>query len=93
MSWITHGLGVNTRKPVLNDLIREIPAAYLPRNQAGPTTNADRIKLIREARSRYYDQPGGPPKPKKKRDPLCKITAAECNAWLRSLPPYIYGEN
>lgn len=49
-------------------------------------TKAVMIEALDRIIAGYWDAQARPAKTKKKSD-LCKITAEECNAWLRTLPP------
>lgn len=87
-------------KGELQEMIRTIPTKYQVSSAVTWTTNKARREYIEACRRRFWDDQAAQPRPATRTDPrtttrkpsLCTITAEECNAWLRSLPPLEFGD-
>lgn len=86
-TWRLATLPGKFKKADLWEIGRHIPREYRPKEDdlcGSTSTKAGMVEYISLARKKWYANP--PPK-FRKRSKYCAITAAECNEWLRSLPP------
>lgn len=95
-TWLMTPMGSRTTLREMNEIVAAMPPTVRGDDQNGsyavPGRKSDLRDWINDRRRAYWDtaHTGGQPSKRRKnrvRADLCEITAAECNAWLRSLPP------
>lgn len=96
--WLLSSLSMGLKKSELEEMYLEMTGQVGANMQSYPSTKAGLLKELKDGRAAHWNRLHRRPAskgPQVARDlkgkvvaDLCQITAAECNAFLRSLPPY-----